>query len=220
MASQAPDTKAFYGYLFKSDKTPTETLDALLRAIAQYIVWSPFSGEGWEEENMGSLRLTSSSGRLQRLATRMRLISRPRSSPRFTARRAATTTVRNPALPTPTLVSSSRSATRQSPSLTDTQQASSSRSPTIVSPTSGPTSAANIRSNPAQTTSSLPPYPPSPPGASSGGRPSRSSSTLLRTSHSSSTRCKTGNSNTRTQGRCSPRRCRLRRFRRSRIRRW
>lgn len=41
MASQAPDTKAFYGYLFKSDKTPTETLDALLRAIAQYIVWSP-----------------------------------------------------------------------------------------------------------------------------------------------------------------------------------
>lgn len=38
MASQAPGTKAFYGYLFKPDKTPTETLDALLRAVAQHIV--------------------------------------------------------------------------------------------------------------------------------------------------------------------------------------
>lgn len=38
MASQAPDPKAYYGYLFKPDKTPTDTLDALLRAVAQYIV--------------------------------------------------------------------------------------------------------------------------------------------------------------------------------------
>ncbi|PKS12703.1 hypothetical protein jhhlp_000911 [Lomentospora prolificans] len=38
MASQTPDTKAFYGYLFEPDRTPTEILDALLRAIAQHII--------------------------------------------------------------------------------------------------------------------------------------------------------------------------------------
>jgi hypothetical protein len=38
MASQSPNPESYYGYLFKKDKTPTELLDALLRAIALYIV--------------------------------------------------------------------------------------------------------------------------------------------------------------------------------------
>lgn len=32
------DPKAYYGYLFDDSKGPTKVLDALLRAIAQYIV--------------------------------------------------------------------------------------------------------------------------------------------------------------------------------------
>lgn len=32
------DGKSFYGYLIKKDRTPTELLDALLRAIAKHIV--------------------------------------------------------------------------------------------------------------------------------------------------------------------------------------
>lgn len=39
MATPAPvDAKAYYGYLFQEDKGPTAVLDALLRAIGQYIV--------------------------------------------------------------------------------------------------------------------------------------------------------------------------------------
>jgi hypothetical protein len=38
MGNNATDPKAFYGYLFEVDKTPTKTLDALLRGIAIYIV--------------------------------------------------------------------------------------------------------------------------------------------------------------------------------------
>lgn len=38
MATQSDDPKGFYGYLFSDDKTATKTLDALLRAIALYIV--------------------------------------------------------------------------------------------------------------------------------------------------------------------------------------
>lgn len=33
-------SKDYYGYLFEDNKTPTKTLDALLRAIAQHIVRS------------------------------------------------------------------------------------------------------------------------------------------------------------------------------------
>lgn len=32
------DAKDFYGYLYEANKTPTKVLDALLRAIALYIV--------------------------------------------------------------------------------------------------------------------------------------------------------------------------------------
>jgi len=32
------DPKTFYGYLYEADKGPTRVFDALLRAIAQYIV--------------------------------------------------------------------------------------------------------------------------------------------------------------------------------------
>lgn len=34
----AVDAKDFYGYLYEPNKTPTKVLDALLRAIALYIV--------------------------------------------------------------------------------------------------------------------------------------------------------------------------------------
>lgn len=36
--AQPKEKNAYYGYLYESNKTPTKTLDALLRAIAQYIV--------------------------------------------------------------------------------------------------------------------------------------------------------------------------------------
>jgi hypothetical protein len=39
--AQTIDPKAYYGYLFKSDKKPTKVLDALLRGIANYIVRFP-----------------------------------------------------------------------------------------------------------------------------------------------------------------------------------
>lgn len=45
MGPQAPDPKAYYGYLLKPDKTPSDTLDALLRAIAKYIVRAFHSSE-------------------------------------------------------------------------------------------------------------------------------------------------------------------------------
>ena len=32
------DPKAYYGYLFEQDKSPTRVFDALLRAIGKYIV--------------------------------------------------------------------------------------------------------------------------------------------------------------------------------------
>jgi hypothetical protein len=35
------DAKEFYGYLYEANKTPTKVLDALLRAIGQYIVSPP-----------------------------------------------------------------------------------------------------------------------------------------------------------------------------------
>ncbi|SPO02123.1 uncharacterized protein DNG_04796 [Cephalotrichum gorgonifer] len=38
MAPQAPDAKSYYGYLFKQDKSSTEMLSALLRAIANHII--------------------------------------------------------------------------------------------------------------------------------------------------------------------------------------
>ena len=41
MAAAQPDdaAKAYYGYLFEADKNPTKVFNALLRAIAQHIVW-------------------------------------------------------------------------------------------------------------------------------------------------------------------------------------
>lgn len=36
-------SKDYYGYLFEDNKTPTKTLDALLRAIAKHIVRSVLS---------------------------------------------------------------------------------------------------------------------------------------------------------------------------------
>jgi hypothetical protein len=36
--AQPVDGKAYYGYLFETDKKPTKVLDALLRGIANYIV--------------------------------------------------------------------------------------------------------------------------------------------------------------------------------------
>lgn len=38
MPKTAADAKDFYGYLYEPNKTPTKVLDALLRAIALYIV--------------------------------------------------------------------------------------------------------------------------------------------------------------------------------------
>lgn len=38
MSKPASDAKDFYGYLYEPNKTPTKVLDALLRAIALYIV--------------------------------------------------------------------------------------------------------------------------------------------------------------------------------------
>lgn len=38
MPKPAFDAKDFYGYLYEANKTPTKVLDALLRAIALYIV--------------------------------------------------------------------------------------------------------------------------------------------------------------------------------------
>jgi hypothetical protein len=38
MATRPDDSKSYYGYLYKDDKTPTKVLEALLTAIAQYIV--------------------------------------------------------------------------------------------------------------------------------------------------------------------------------------
>ncbi|RDL42552.1 uncharacterized protein BP5553_02531 [Venustampulla echinocandica] len=38
--AQPVDAKAYYGYLFESDKKPTKVLDALLRGIANYIIES------------------------------------------------------------------------------------------------------------------------------------------------------------------------------------
>lgn len=38
MPKPAVDAKDFYGYLYEANKTPTKVLDALLRAIALYIV--------------------------------------------------------------------------------------------------------------------------------------------------------------------------------------
>lgn len=38
MPKPATDAKDFYGYLYEANKTPTKVLDALLRAIALYIV--------------------------------------------------------------------------------------------------------------------------------------------------------------------------------------
>lgn len=38
MPKPASDAKDFYGYLYEPNKTPTKVLDALLRAIALYIV--------------------------------------------------------------------------------------------------------------------------------------------------------------------------------------
>jgi hypothetical protein len=40
---QPVDSKAYYGYLFEDNKKPTETLDALLRGIANYIVRLPLT---------------------------------------------------------------------------------------------------------------------------------------------------------------------------------
>jgi hypothetical protein len=37
--AQPVDAKAYYGYLFEENKKPTKVLDALLRGIANYIVW-------------------------------------------------------------------------------------------------------------------------------------------------------------------------------------
>jgi len=36
--AQPVDGRAYYGYLFETDKKPTKVLDALLRGIANYIV--------------------------------------------------------------------------------------------------------------------------------------------------------------------------------------
>lgn len=38
MPKPAAEAKDFYGYLYEANKTPTKVLDALLRAIALYIV--------------------------------------------------------------------------------------------------------------------------------------------------------------------------------------
>jgi hypothetical protein len=38
MAASTEDAKAYYGYLFQDDKNPTKVLEALLRAVGQYIV--------------------------------------------------------------------------------------------------------------------------------------------------------------------------------------
>lgn len=38
MPKPAAEAKDFYGYLYEANKTPTRVLDALLRAIALYIV--------------------------------------------------------------------------------------------------------------------------------------------------------------------------------------
>lgn len=38
MPKPAVDAKDYYGYLYEANKTPTKVLDALLRAIALYIV--------------------------------------------------------------------------------------------------------------------------------------------------------------------------------------
>lgn len=40
------DPKAFYGYLYGEDKAPTKVFDALLRALAQYIVLLPLVSRG------------------------------------------------------------------------------------------------------------------------------------------------------------------------------
>lgn len=51
MGPQAPDPNAYYGYLFKPDKTPSDVFDALLRAIATYIVRAshyPKTAGEWE----------------------------------------------------------------------------------------------------------------------------------------------------------------------------
>lgn len=41
--SSSSSSKDYYGYLFEDNKTPTKTLDALLRAIAKHIVRSVLS---------------------------------------------------------------------------------------------------------------------------------------------------------------------------------
>jgi hypothetical protein len=46
VSPRAVDPKTYYGYLFKPDKTPTKTLDALLRAVAQYIVSAGSRAQG------------------------------------------------------------------------------------------------------------------------------------------------------------------------------
>lgn len=53
--SQPVDGKAYYGYLFETDKKPTKVLDALLRGIANYIVsfhecavYAPATEQFWE----------------------------------------------------------------------------------------------------------------------------------------------------------------------------
>lgn len=38
--SSSSSSKDYYGYLFEDNKTPTKTLDAVLRAIAKHIVRS------------------------------------------------------------------------------------------------------------------------------------------------------------------------------------
>jgi hypothetical protein len=86
-----PPEAITYAYMFESDKSPTKQFDALLRAIARFIVrlhMRPNSGNEikWLAANRFDNRSPS-------LAIQMIIISPPRNSLRFTKPSAVTMTV-------------------------------------------------------------------------------------------------------------------------------
>lgn len=97
MATQSDDPKGFYGYLFSDDKTATKTLDALLRAIALYIVRALSCPSYLGPLKTGASSFCTDLDRLVRStksATRLRKPSPQRSLRPFTRRSGVTMTVR------------------------------------------------------------------------------------------------------------------------------
>lgn len=55
----------YYGYMFEKDKSPTRTLDALLRAIGQYIVSANPSPVSFGPDLIATTRSTKSVRRMR-----------------------------------------------------------------------------------------------------------------------------------------------------------